>query len=266
VAKKSIYALMLVCGLWALPSQEFALMSQNTQRILRYDRIEVLGRFLRAVYPDLGDRLAMFDIDSTFEGKAGITIRNLKFYPCDPTHVIVPTIGLPMGLQAESSPQPNSPTPPPCGGEPTPEFEHFLDVSLDLGAGHEERPIFRFTASGTYVDGKLQNLRDQFAGKPYPTDDEAIRDLLSKQPKYGPINKERFLALVPLAKIREVTGCRLSPQTAKFIVELEENPQHLPPDLQWHIYGTAPAAKGLTADTCSAAFEPFEGHLTAFYD
>jgi hypothetical protein len=229
----------------------------------QYDRIEVLERFLKTIYPGLEDQLAMFELDTTFEGRRGVTIRNLKFYPCRPaTSVSAPTIIL--GLQPPTPPP--LPIPPRCGEEPTPEFEHFLDISFDLGGGHQVRPIFKFAASGTYVDGKLQELREQFAGKPYPTDDETVRALLSKNPKYAPNDKKRFLASLPLESIRAVTGCRLRPQTAVFVVELEENPQHLPPDLQWHIFGTAPATKTLAATNCSATFEPFEGRLTLFMD
>jgi hypothetical protein len=156
--------------------------------------------------------------------------------------------------------------PPRCGIEPTGEFEHYLDVYLGLTPGHQSHPIFKFAASGTYVDAKLKELREQFAGKPYPTDDEAIQLLLSRNPRLGPKNKKEFLATIPLQKIREITGCRLRPETATFVVELEEVPQHLPPDLQWHISGTAPATESLTATDCSATFEPFEGRLTLFMD
>lgn len=241
--------------------------STKAKSALQYDRIEVLERFLKTVYPDLADQLAMFKLDTTFEGKKGVTIRKLKFYPCRPTGgVSAPMLGGVIALSPQRPSPPQPPIAPRCGDDPTPEFEHFLDVYFDLGAEYQARPIFKFAASGTYVDEKLQELREEFAGKPYPTDDEALQALLSKHPKFGPKNKKEFLASVPLEKIREITGCRLRPETVTFVMELEENPQHLPPDLQWHIFGTAPATETLSAADCSATFEPFNGRLTLFMD
>jgi hypothetical protein len=141
-----------------------------------------------------------------------------------------------------------------------------VDISAYFTAVGKQRPISSFTASGSYVNGKLQDLRDQFAGKPYPSDDEALQALSLANPKFGPDHKKGFLAAVPFAKIRELTGCALNPASAKFIAELEENPSHLPPDLQWHVSGTAPAVDRLVATTCWASFEPFDGHLTMFMD
>jgi hypothetical protein len=255
---------LLLCCVWILTSTESAVASSKTKSALKYDRIEVLERFLKAVYPDLANQLAMFELDTTFEGTRGVNIRNLKFYPCRPaTNVSVPTIG---GVIPQGPQPPAPPIPPRCGDDPAPEFQHFLDVSLGLTPGQGTRPIFRFAASGSYVDTKLKEVREQFAGKPYPTDDQATQALLSKNPKYGPNDKKELLASLPLDRIRTVTGCRLRPETATFIVELEENPQHLLPDLQWHIFGTSPATKTLTGSDCSAVFEPFEGRLTLFTD
>jgi hypothetical protein len=231
---------------------------------LSYDRIEVLEHFLKVVYPDLAGELAMFNLESTFEGKRHLTIRKLEFYPCHPQRVepsqrifMLPSILSP-NEGAPPSPRPAEPVKPTCGEGPTPEYEHFLDVFLDLGAGFRTRPIFKFAASGTYVDAKLEELRQQFAGKPYPTDDAVLLALLSKSPKYGPNNKKEFLAAVAFEDIHKVTGCRLRPDTATFELGLT--------DLQWHVYGTAPATQGLEPARCIASFEPFEGRLTLFLD
>ena len=234
---------------------------------LPYDRVQVLVGFLGAAYPDLRHRLAVLTIDSTFEGEQSVTIRSFRLYPCRPATNV--TAGTADGVNLSKRGDRNAtlpPGPPRCGEEPTFEYQHFLDVSLDLGAGHKRRPIFKFVASGKYVDAKLQELREQFAGKAYPTDIEAIRDLVSKQPKYGPDNRVGLIAGLPLQGLYDITGCRLNPDTARFLVELEDPPQHLPPDLQWHLQGTAAAKNTLTTAECSASFEPFEGHLTAFYD
>jgi hypothetical protein len=239
--------------------------------LFRYDRLDLMQQFVKAVYPDLSHQLAMFDVRATFEGDRGVALRNLKFYPCLPSTGITPEGDVrqtvPILSEHPVPPvRPSAPMLPRCGEEPTPEFEHFLDVSLGFTPGHQSHPIFRFAASGNYVDGKLQTLRQDFAGKPYPSDDDALRALGSGKPKYGPEDRKAFLQIVPLEKIQRLTGCHLRPESATFVIELEENPQHLPPDLQWHLSGNAPAASGLPATTCSAAFEPFDGHLTLFLD
>ena len=89
------------------------LRPERQNRPLAYDRIEVPERFLTTVYPDLADQLAMFELDTTFEGKRGVTIRNVKFYPCRPaTGVRVPTIGgVILGATASNSPSANGATP-----------------------------------------------------------------------------------------------------------------------------------------------------------
>lgn len=245
--------------------------SGKAERTYRYDRIELLERFLKVLYPDLARKLAMFNIGATFEADRGVIVRNLRFFPCRfVTSVGVPTMGgiIPIGPQ-QATPPPSPPKPlaePVCGEDPTPEFEHFLDVSVGFTPGNLKHPFFRFHASGTYVDSKLQQVREQFAGEPHPTDDEASRVLRSKSPKYGPDNRKAFLQALPLEEIHRLTGCSLQPESAMFVVELEENPQHLPPDLQWHLAGSAAAADRLTATTCNAVFEPFDGHLTLFLD
>jgi hypothetical protein len=236
----------------------------------RYDRLDVLQQFIKAVYPDLADRLAMFNIRATLEGSRGVTVRNLNFYPCSATSGLTPTDDVPViqpTLQQDSASSEKLSTQlPKCGEQPTAEFEHFLDVSLGLTPGQQNHPIFRFAASGSYIDRKLQDLRQQFVGKRYPTDDIVLHALNSSSPKYGPDDKRAFLQMVPLDRIQRLTGCHLHPDSARFVVELEENPQHLPPDLQWHLSGNAPAVDGLSATTCWATFEPFDGHLTMFMD
>ena len=67
------------------------------------------------------------------------------------------------------------------------------DIAVGFSAGHQSRPILTHHVYGTYVDEKLLQLREQFAGKPYPSGHEALQVLRSENPKYGPDKrKARF--------------------------------------------------------------------------
>lgn len=132
--------------------------STKAKSALQYDRIEVLERFLKTVYPDLADQLAMFKLDTTFEGKKGVTIRKLKFYPCRPTGgVSAPMLGGVIALSPQRPSPPQPPIAPRCGDDPTPEFEHFLDVYFDLGA--EYRPV-RSSSSRHPAPMSMRNCRN----------------------------------------------------------------------------------------------------------
>ena len=90
---------------------------------------------------------------------------------------------------------------------------------------------------------------------------EATRALLAKQPRYGPENKQAFIAALPWREIEEIRGCRLQPQTASFVPASENRENHPLPDLQWWVSGNSPGTKQLLASLCAAAFEAFKGHL-----
>jgi hypothetical protein len=265
--KGSVFAMVLICVLSTLNAQEISAGSRKPESALRYDRIQILEGFFKAIYPDLADGLAMFELDVIFDGPR-TRIGHLRFYPCVSGAGVSTGIEETRPLLPSNPPIPPAPArppvPPQCGVDPTPESARFLNISLDLPAGPRRRPIAKFAASGTYVEAKLEELRKQFVGKWYPTHDEVLEALRAKSPKYGPEKQRDFLAAIPLDRIREITGCHLHPETAAFIAELTDNSLHLPPDMQWHLSGTAAGAK---ADgTCRAVFEPFDGRLTLFTD
>ena len=63
-------------------------LTNSTQRSpLAYDRIEALERFIKIIYPDLATKLAMFEIEATFD-EGHVHIRHIKIYPCNPMRVI----------------------------------------------------------------------------------------------------------------------------------------------------------------------------------
>src|SRR4051794_4965662 len=108
--------LALLCCIGILTNQEPAAASGKVKPALQYDRIEVLVSFMKAVYPDLADRLAMFNLETTFEGKRGVIIQSLKFYPCRSTgSVSAPSIGGVISLTPQPASPPPPPVPPRCG-------------------------------------------------------------------------------------------------------------------------------------------------------
>jgi hypothetical protein len=56
--------------------------------------------------------------------------------------------------------------------------------------------------------------------------DDALKALLSPNPKYGPDHKQEFLAFVPLQAIQETTGCKLR-MSAEFVILFLNTPPHL---------------------------------------
>lgn len=263
----SVLLVFVICAIWLFGE---AKTSARTASSLHYDRIELLARFLQTVYPGLANnhQLAMLEVDVLFEPNLGARISHLQLYPCSSdAEMPGPEVNRYPGLSLPSKPTapapPKSSATPLCGTDPTPESKKYLQVTVEI-TNHQKHPIAKFASSGTYVDTKLRELRQQFAGKWYPDHDEVLKALRSMNPKYGPDNRKEFLATLPTENIRDLTGCRLRPETATFVAELSENTLHQLPDFQWHLEGRAAGSKVL--GTCSAAFEPFDGHLTLFMD
>jgi hypothetical protein len=185
----------------------------------------------------------------------------LEFHPCRLSGVSITPI------QRGQAPSP--PPIPYCGVPQSPEDKPFLNVSVGLGADRHRPFISGFNASGSFINGKLQTIRDQFKDRVhaefdfrdkqrYWTKDDALKALLSTNPKYGTDHKQEFLASVPIQAIQETTGCKL-PWSAEFVILF----LNTPPQLEWSVEGDAAATEASAAGECWAWFEPFDGHLTA---
>jgi hypothetical protein len=236
--------------------------SQRYQPIA-YDRLEVLSRFLRTVYPDLDGEQGLSTLRVGFVGGMfHMASFGLEFHPCRMS-----------GVSATSVQRGQAPSPPPipyCGVPQSPGDKPFLNVSVGLGADRHRPFIFGFNASGSFINGKLQTIRDQFKDRVheerdfrdkqrYWTKDDALKALQSTNPKYGPDHKKEFLASVPIQAIQETTGCKLRMESAEFVILF----LNTPPQLEWSVHGDAAATEASAAGNCWALFEPFDGHLTA---
>lgn len=216
---------------------------------MNFDRLEVLSHFLRSAYPDLdqvqGQATLTMAFDTSVFHSGSVS---LEIHPCRWS-----------GVSLTPSPIPY------CGSAPE---KPFLNASVSFGA-NLQHPLISYNASGSFISGKLQALRDEYKDKAYSdldlrdkqrywTETDALESLRSNGAKYGPGTKKEFVASLPIEAIQESTGCKLHPETAEFVVRL-----YGPPDLQWTVRGTETATRTQNEQECWAIFEPFEGRLTA---
>ena len=159
-----------------------------------------------------------------------------------------------------------------CGETPPVGEKPFLASGIRFGRYNDHDVIAAFNASGTFVDGALEDVRGQFKDRSftkdnlhdkrhYWTDDDALQALKSKNPKYGPDHKKELLATLPVAVFVDLTGCRLRPDSAEFVVAVLKDQ---PPELKWHVGGDVNDPRLSKTTGCSTTFEPFEGRLTSF--
>jgi hypothetical protein len=222
------------------------------------DRIELISQFLRVVYPELAATDGMLTIDAIFPhaGDLYFTFRRCRSGS-----------GTAGGrLLGQSMPKqiPN------CWPKPVGGGEDFLSARISWAAD-KHRPISSFFANGNFLMGSgLGAIREEFRNRVYSqydlhdkqrywTDDDALRALRSKNPKYGPDNKKEFVTRLPVAGIERLTGCRLLPQSSRFEIKLTSGL----PGLEWIVSGSEAATETSSQGTCSAAFEPFNGRLTS---
>ena len=210
-----LFAAILVGHYLALPGMatDKVQVKQNDQ-----DRLEILARFLRTVYPDLTDQPsgpAILHIVFNQGRFGGIFQLSLYLRPCRGE-----------GVSLQRSPLPY------CGGahpelRPVEGEKPLLRASAHFRQNDGQFTLVFFGASFTSVDETLQEIRDQFKdrlltdfdyhdNKRYWTENDALRALQARNPKYGPEHKKEFLATLPVKALQEVTSCRLHPESAEF--------------------------------------------------
>jgi len=210
-----------------------------------YDRIETISSLLRAAYPELAESEGMLTLEAVFPHSGGI---NFRFHRCRAgSGIAVPT--------TVRGQKPASPFLPACGGDSA-SIDQFFSAHIDLGSDRD-RPVVRFLASGTFIDAKVQSVRELFKNRRNWTKSEALEALLAKSPTYGPTDKKKFVRTLAVDEIRKATGCRLLPDSATFEVELGDG---LPPEVEWSMQGEVVTDQ--VAGECQALFEPFNGRLT----
>jgi len=220
-----------------------------------YDRLELLGRFLKAAYPELNRTPTILRVDGYWLGGRYVDVNALHLYP---RHggVPAPYIAILQNGVVERGPTGLS-----CLAEPTAQFEHYLDLSVRF-APDEKHGIDKFAASGKFVNSELQEVRAPFRGTPATEDSGSLDALLAKQPRYGPKNRREFLGTIQVDALQKATGCTLRLDTAAFNTAWD-NAENAP-SLEWYIRGDDPQGKRWDLSHCLAEFEPFAGHLTSF--
>lgn len=251
---KRILTVMIAAVIWTSQgvAEDPVQGKQNEQ-----DRLEVVARILRSVYPDVIDQPSGPAVLQTLfsQGSFGGTFQ-LSFYlrPCRGS-----------GVSAKPSPLPY------CGGPPIADEKPLLRASVGFGQYKGRLTVVYFGALFTALDEKLQQIRDQFKDrlltkidfhdtKRYWIENDALQALLSNSPRFGPDHKKEFLAILPVNPLADVTGCRLHPESAAFVVAVLRDQ---PPELKWHVDGDVADPMLSETTVCSAIFEPFEGRLTS---
>src|ERR1051326_9156312 len=166
--------------------------NQNDQ-----DRLDVVARILRGVYPDLIDQPSGPAIVQVLYGNGSFgQILQLSLY-------LRPSRG--GGVTVQKSPLPY------CGGEhpelrPVDQEKPLLRASVGFRQDQNQRTVVYFGAGFTSLDEKLLQIRDQFKDrsltqinfhdtKRYWIENDALQALQSKNPKFGPDHKKEFLAI-----------------------------------------------------------------------
>ena len=253
---KRILAVIIAVIIWTSQgvAEQPAQGKQNDQ-----DRLDMVARILRRLYPDLIDQPSGPAIlQVLFSNGSFGEILQLSLYlrPCRGG-----------GVSVQQSPLPY------CGGahpelRPVDQEKPLLRASVWFSQDQNQRTVVYFGAEFTSLNEQLQQIRDQFKDrllthidfhdtKRYWIENDALQALQAKNPKFGPEHKKEFLLMLPVKSLADVTGCNLHPESAVFVVAVLRDQ---PPELKWHVEG-ATASK--TA-SCSTTFEPFEGRLTSF--
>jgi hypothetical protein len=241
----------------------------NHTNKIGYDRLEMFSHFLWAVYPDLSAQqgLSTLRIGVSDGGFQFDTFFRFEFHPCRLSAGALSGIPGPSLSGQQSTPVSVSN----CGTPQFPAEKPFLNISVGFGPDKSRPFVNGVKASGSFIDGKLQTVRDQFNSRVYADVDlrdkdrywtraDALEVLEYSHPKYGPEHKKEFLALLPIRGIQETTGCKLRENSIEFVVRLTNTE---PPQLMWSLHGDAMATEISPVGHCWALFEPFGGRLTA---
>jgi hypothetical protein len=206
---------------------------------MKYDRMQIAGDFLHAIYLDLNlgyGQLSFFtwpQMTHTFY---------VNFLPCHPGS------GVPAGGKKW-----------PFGQCPGPEFfKSSSYLTAMVAISDKDRLIRSFGAGGEFVTGKMDIVKKEVVEHPEWKEGEMLDVLRQAEPRFGPDHREVFLKSVPVETIYKYTGCRLNLTHVNFWVARLGTPPD-PPEihLEWNILGTS-SRNG----RCSATFEPFDGKLT----
>lgn len=235
----AVYFALSAAQMLSLPTEPTQIRAQP----LSYDRVQFIDEFVRAIYPDIADKQGL------------VTVR--AFFDRDPFHYMQMSIHfceIGSSVRGRSSTR-QTPLPGnmPCRPERTSSVV-LADIDIVALFGPKDPPLTGYTAKGKFVDDQLKAVLDNIKDDASWTDAQWLAALRSKNPKYGPDDRDLFLKIIPVHTVEEFTGCRLRPDIAQFLTRLSENVE---PILSWRVEGN-------TRDNgrCAALFEPFGGHLT----
>jgi hypothetical protein len=222
----------------------------------KFDRMQVIERFLLDVYPAMQNRLGQL----TFE------VEELNLVPARETSVYVDFAECHVGSGVPGAGQPRFRyCPVPTGGSPI--TDYLLRARFQFG--DPEAPLVLFWAHGALITAKLDMFREQISKQPQWTDEQVLAALERAGPRFAPEQRDAFIKQVPLQLIQRYTGCILEVSKARFLAHRTMNPPDPATlDLYWEIPGSHKrwqvfegSKRQQMVESCFARFEPFEGNL-----
>jgi len=128
----------------------------------------------------------------------------------------------------------------------------------------EGRGLKLLWASGPFVTGRRDKLREELDRHPEWPDARVVKALKAVGAKFGPDDKAEFLRALPLKELEPCTG-RLEVLSAEFRVRLATVEREKPKaDLTWRVLAKAYSPDGQYETNCSLTFEPFGGALMQY--
>ena len=241
---RRLAVLTAICVLAAIVGE-----AKGPTRYPSYDRMQVVEDFLVEIYPQLQHEKGMLTFQ-TDEFNLGVRPPfYVHFMRCHPGSG-VPASASPVKIQ-------------PCPGVVQLDSTNLFTARVETGPVGFPL-IHQFGAFGELVTGKLDKLETKLKEDRIWKEEEMLTALQNEEPRFPPERREDFLRSVGsrLQVIHRFSGCSLTPEQAKFIVNSSGSPSER--GLVWYIPGTYRA--GGRTNICSATFEPFEGNLIAIYE
>jgi len=228
--------------LWLVPISLITLSAFGQRKMtLTYDRIQFAEDFLNAMYPGLGPH-RLITVQTGF-GWLGSTFFYVGITPCSLANNAVTSLN----NRDQGAPKA-------CPAPLQVDASSFFMASIVL---YHKKPYLRgFGASGDFLSGRLESLRQEIIRHPAWAEDQMLSALHLMRPRFGPEDKDAFSRTVPVQIIEQFSGCRLNPDSAVLSAKRSPPPDTII-DLAWTVNGRA----GDKRSGCYAEFEPFEGRL-----
>ena len=201
----------------------------NTSTSVGDNPLVLVDRFIDAFYPKLSRSGGEITLRTSHMAGGGVLISDVRseFRVC-----LSLGSGVPVSGERRSAP-------PSCASRPEPDL--VMQVAFDSIAGHPPMTSVFVTEMTAF---RKQHELLSFGT---PLTEKSLEKLNAK---FVPSRREEFLAIIPVERIEEFSGCLLDRGTARFVSESER--------IRWVVEGVR---KFSGTTKCRAEIDPFEGGL-----